>query len=47
MTQKEAELTCIRVTQAIKGLDDLYVVIVLKSSGAREVVIRKKDDTFK
>jgi hypothetical protein len=44
MTQKTAELVCMRVSQAIKTLDDLYVVIVIKQSGLREVVIRKKED---
>lgn len=47
MNQKEAELVCIRVSQAIKSLNDLYAVIVIKSSGTREVVIRKTEDTNK
>lgn len=47
MNQKTAELVCMRVSQAIKTLDDLYVVIVVKKSGLREVVIRKKEDTEK
>ena len=47
MKQKEAELVCMRVSQAIKTLDDLYAVIVIKQSGIREVVIRKKGDTEK
>jgi len=47
MNQKSAELACVRVTQAIEKLTDLYVVIVVKSSGRREVVIRQKGDTEK
>ncbi len=47
MKQKTAELVCMRVSQAIKELDDLYAVIVIKQSGLREVVIRKKEDDQK
>lgn len=47
MNQKQAEDACVKVTQAIKDLKDLYVVIVIKQSGRREVVVRMKNDNEK
>tara|TARA_R110000868_G_scaffold387254_1_gene655779 strand:+ start:977 stop:1123 length:147 start_codon:yes stop_codon:yes gene_type:complete len=47
MSQREAELACVRVTNAIEHLKEYYAVIVVKSSGNREVVIRQKGDIEK
>lgn len=44
MNQRQAELACVRVTNAIEHLKEYYVVIIVKQSGNREVVIRQKGD---
>ncbi len=47
MKQQEAIIVAEQVTKAIQHIDTLYVSIVLKNGGNREVVIRMKGDTQK
>ena len=42
MKHQDAIETGRRVQEAIKHLDDLYVSIIIKENGGRQVVIRKK-----
>lgn len=42
MNHKEAMDVGQRVQEAIKHLDDLYVSIIIKENGHRQVVIRQK-----
>lgn len=47
MTHTEATVACVKVSHAIKDLEDYYAVIVVKCSGRHEVVIRQKGDSAK
>jgi hypothetical protein len=42
MNQKEAEKVAHEVTEAIRELDHLYVVILIRKNGERDVKIKVK-----
>lgn len=42
MTQDEAMVVATEVEQAIKELKHLYLSIIIKSNGERQVIVRKK-----
>lgn len=42
MTHDEAMIVASEVEEAIKDLKHLYLSIIIKSSGERQVIIRKK-----